>query len=364
MTEPSEIQKIISVPCEACGAQMHYSATHGKMYCKHCGHTQAVPVSKDQIIERSFSEALDKTKLQKGLGVTVKTFACKNCGAITQVDAKTVAFSCDFCGSNNVNEEAHDDEVIRPQGLIPFIIDRKQAVQTFKDWITVGWFTPNNLKKVRDLAKIEGVYVPFWTYDAKTESSWAAEAGYHYYVEVETTDANGNKVYTKQQRTRWEPVSGYDKHNFDDVLVIASKGVSQNRAQQVYPYRLNDTVNYEPKFMLGWKAEVAAIPVEQGFKVADKIMDNFIEQDIIRTIPGDTYRNLEIRTRKHHITFKHILLPIWIAAYTFDNRLYQVIVNGQTGQISGEKPVSWAKIMLAVLVGILVLTILYFVFRK
>jgi hypothetical protein len=237
-------------------------------------------------------------------------------------------------------------------------------LQTFKDWITVGWFTPNNLKKVRDLAKIEGVYVPFWTYDAKTESDWTAEAGYHYYVDVETTDANGNKVWTKQQRTRWEYVSGYDQHSFDDVLVIASKGVSQNRAQQVYPYRLNDTVNYEPKFMLGWKAEVTALSVEQGFKVADGIMDDFIEKDIAGQIPGDTYRNLDIRTHKHGITFKHILLPIWIAAYTFDNKLYQVIVNGQTGQISGEKPISWVKVTLAIVAAIILVAILYFVFKK
>jgi hypothetical protein len=155
---------------------------------------------------------------------------------------------------------------------------------------------------------------------------------------------------------RWVPASGYYSHHFDDVTVIASKGIKQSAVERIYPFDLPQLVNYDPQYLLGKHAEVYALDVQAGFKVADGIMDRYIEGECAKQIPGDTYRNLRVNTHKHGITFKHILLPIWIAAYIFNNKSYQVIVNGQTGKISGEKPLSWFKIILtiAIVVGLCV----------
>jgi hypothetical protein len=317
------------------------------------------------IVERSFSEGLRLNGQPTGMGLARKSFSCGNCGAETLVEPDTPAFRCSFCGSDKVNEKAFDQRTIQPSGLLPFSIAKSKALEQFQTWIGRGWFHPNDLQKLATLDKIHGVYVPFWTYDAHTHSQWWAEAGYHYYETQSYTDANGNRQTRQVQKTRWVPVNGHFGHFFDDVLVIGSQGINQSRIEKIYPFDLKQVVNYDSHFLIGWEAEVYQRDVQQGFETAEGIMDRYIEREIIRQIPGDTHRGLRIHTRKDHITFKHLLLPVWIAAYIYRSKSYQVVLNGQTGAISGEKPLSAWKIALAVIFGLVaILTIWYFVQGK
>ena len=355
---------LIRVPCETCGAEMTYNAAKGKLLCEHCNSTKDIDIKNDLIIERSISEGINLSDYAIGMGIATKSFSCKNCGATEMVASDQPVLVCSFCASNNVNPTAFEQKVIQPAGIIPFIIDQKKAIETFKEWIGSGWFRPNGLKKVRELSKIDGVYIPFWTYDAETDSSWTAEAGYYYYVTVNYTHENGKTQTREERRIRWEYCSGYYEHFFDDVLVVGSKGISQQRMEQIYPFNLNKVVNYDGKFLLGWKAEVYGLDVKDGLTVAEKIMDKYIYQQCSGMVPGDTQRNLNINTRKHDITFKHLLLPIWIAAYQYNGKVYQVVVNGETGAISGEKPWSFWKIFFAVILLLLVAGGIYMLTRK
>jgi len=334
------------------------------MLCDNCGTTASPPAERDQVIEHDYTEALYMPQTQAGLGVAAKEFHCNNCGANTLVEPTTVSFECPFCASKNVNEEAHRQQLIQPAGVLPFRIEKKAANQQFREWIGKGWWYPRKLEKLAQLDKMEGVYVPFWTYDADTDSSWTAEAGYYYYVTVHYTDSQGNQQSRQEQRIQWVPASGYYQHWFDDVTVVASGGVKQSRVEAIYPYDLEQVVNYDSQYLLGWHSEVYQKDVKEGFEVAEEIMDGYIRSEIIRTIPGDTYRNLLVHTRKHSITYKHLLLPLYIAAYLYEGKSYQVVVNGQSGKISGEKPLSWIKITLATVAVLAVATALYFLFRK
>jgi hypothetical protein len=299
-----------------------------------------------------------------GLDAPMKTLNCKNCGAVTNVPKDQLTVACDFCGSHNVNEEAHETRAIRPQAIAPFRVEKNKAIEAFRSWIGKGWFHPNDLKKVGDLDTLHAVYLPFWTYDAHTASSWSAMSGYHYYETETYTDSQGNRQTRQVQKTRWVPSSGYYEQFFDDVMVVASKGITQNRMERILPFELNRLVNYDPQYLLGKSAEVYALDVKEGFRVADGIMDEHIRREIVRRIPGDTYRDLSISTRKDGVTFKHILLPIWIAAYIYAGKSFQVIVNGQTGKISGEKPLSAWKITLTILFALVVIVGGYFLYQK
>lgn len=369
-TQPENSEKLdnkilVRVPCDACGAEMIYDAGKGKLFCEHCSNTKDIPTDKSLIIERNISEGLNLDDTPTGMGVATKSFTCKNCGATELVASDQPVLECSFCASKNVNPSAFEQKVIQPAGILPFIVEKKQSVSIFQEWIGSGWFRPNGLKKVKDVSKLEGIYIPFWTYDADTDSSWEAEAGFYYYVNVQYTDENGNTQTRQEQRVRWEYASGYYEHWFDDVLVVGSTGVHQTRMQQIYPFDLGKVVNYDGKFMLGWKAEVYGIDVKNGLDTAEHIMDDFIHGECARMIPGDTYRNLNVHTKKYNITFKHILLPIWIAAYQFDGKVYQVVINGETGAISGEKPWSFWKIAMAVLlVGIIIAAIVIFTQKR
>lgn len=343
---------------------MNYDATTAQMLCPSCGNTREVPRSNDLIVEKSFADALQHVDAPTGWGVETHDFSCRNCGAITTTSASEPVLVCSFCASEAINETAFDTRTIRPAGLLPFRVENRKALEIYKNWLGKGWFHPSNLKALARLDRIQGVYVPFWTYDANTDSHWTAEAGYYYYVTVTSTDANGNTVTRQEQRIRWVPVSGFFQYSFDDVLVVASRGIQQRRIERIYPYPLDQVVNYAPQFLAGWKAEVYGVDLQEGFKRAEVIMDDYLSSAISRQVPGDTHRFLQINTHKYDITFKHILLPVWIAAYIYQGKSFQVLVNGATGRISGEKPYSAWKIALAVLLGLLVLLVLYLVFGK
>ncbi|MCS6903911.1 MAG: hypothetical protein RML72_04290 [Bacteroidia bacterium] len=359
--EKEQLKQIVSIPCKGCGAQLTFSAAKEKLACQYCGYEQIIPNSNDRVVEKSFTEAISFAGQDTGLGLESKTFHCKTCGAKTIVNIQEVVLRCSFCGSENVNQEAFDTKIIKPFGVLPFSIEKNKALEIFKVWLGSGWFQPNDLKKLAHLSKVEGVYIPFWTYDAHTDSFWTAEAGYYYYVTVQYTDSEGNVQERQEQRIRWEPVSGFYQHWFDDVLVIASQGITQQRIQQIYPFDLSKVVNYKPEYLLGWKAEVYTYDVKAGFRMAEKIMDDFIYQECASMVPGDTYRNLQINTHKYDITFKHLLLPVWIAAYQYNGKVYQVVINGQTGTISGEKPLSFWKIFFTILLLLAVGILLYWI---
>jgi predicted RNA-binding Zn-ribbon protein involved in translation (DUF1610 family) len=349
MEEQENLQRIVNVPCGGCGGEMVYDPGKQVLLCPNCGATRDIPRASDMVVERSFEDAAALADRGTGFAVPSKVFHCNSCGANTSVGPDVVAFNCPFCGSTNVNAEAHEARVIRPSGILPFKVTKQAALDKFKTWLGKGFFAPSNLKRLAQLDKIRSVYLPFWTYDADTFSQWQAEAGYYYYTTETYTDSKG-QTQTKQVRhTRWEWVSGYHDRSFDDVLVVGSSGLEQRFSEQIFPFELQEIVNYDGQFILGHASEVYQRDVNAGFDVADGIMDTQIRADVTQQVPGDTHRNLQIETRKTDITFKHILLPIWIAAYLYNNKVYRFLVNGQTGKIAGKKPVSAWKVILLIL---------------
>lgn len=357
-------QNIVNVLCTGCRGNMVYSPDKQMLECPQCGSTRPIPTANDKVVENDFGTALNLSASQTGFDAQSKDFKCSACGSVTSFPADTVSFECPFCGSKNVDPAAHESRVIRPAALIPFKVNKKTAVEKFKDWIGSGWFHPNDLKKRASMDRMHGVYLPYWTYDAMTYSHWTADAGYYYYTTETYTDSNGRTQTRQVRHVRWVPVSGYHEYFFDDVLVVASHGVQQRMAEKVMPFQLGELVNYDPQFMLGMEAEVYQKDVQQGFTVAEGIMASELERQIVQQIPGDTHRFLNINTRKSNITFKHILLPSWISSYTYKNKVYQFLVNGQTGAIGGDKPLSFWKIFFTVLAVVAVGVLIWYFTKK
>ncbi|MEZ4847602.1 MAG: hypothetical protein R3B93_03010 [Bacteroidia bacterium] len=352
----------LQIKCPNCGSnRLVYNAETVALTCEHCGYNKDLPKEADQIQERALSESYSLQDMPKGFEVETKVFHCNSCGSETSVGIETVNFNCPFCGSEQVNEAAVDRRVIRPSGVLPFTITRKNALAKFKQWLGKGLFTPNNLTKLASLDAIHGVYLPFWTFDAFTQSYWQAMAGYYYYVSENYRDSDGNVKTRQVRKVRWVPASGHYEHFFDDVLVVASHGVKQGLIQQIEPYDLEKVVNYDSQYLIGWDTEIYQKDLKQGFGVADQIMDGYIRSACASRIPGDTYKNLHVQTRKEGLTFKHLLLPVWLAGYRYKEKIFQFIVNGQTGKVAGKKPVSPWKVAIAVILGLIVIgAIIYF----
>lgn len=352
-------EKITQLACPTCGGQLTYSAEKKKISCGHCGYSEDVTKANDMIKEQSLQSAYNQMRSFTPASVQKKVVECQSCRSQLMIDEKDVSVRCNFCGSEKVNEASFTKNLIQPQGIIPFVITKKDSVEKFRKWIKEGWFRPNALKRLAQLGDLHGIYVPFWTFDAETNSNWSGEAGFYYY-ETESYYENGEHKTRQVRRTRWEWRSGSFSKDFDDVLIVASKGLPRNIIEKIYPFRLNEATNYDPKVMVGWEAEIYSVEVNDGYKMAEDVMDNEIRAIARRELGGDTQRGLSVSTDKWGQTFKHLILPVWLCTYRYNNKSYQFAVNGQTGKINGEKPFSWVKITLFILFLIAIGVGIYF----
>jgi len=162
------------------------------------------------------------------------------------------------------------------------------------------------------------------------------------------------KMETRQEqvrRTRWYSTSGRVARDFDDVLVMASRSLPERLGDELTPWDLGALVPYNPEFLAGFQAEGYTVPLAEGGDVARNRMSAVIAQDVRRDIGGDEQRIHSIDTDWSDETFKHILLPIWMAAYKYNGKSYRFLVNGQTGEVQGERPWSVWKIAFAVLLA-------------
>jgi hypothetical protein len=254
--------------------------------------------------------------------------------------------------------------LIAPESLIPFQIDQKTAITKFRTWLGKGWFRPNEVKRIanRAEARVQGVYLPFWTFDAQTHAQWWAEAGYYYYVTQQYTVTVDGKRQTRTRqvrKTRWESASGRRDDFFDDVLVYATKSVKESILRKIYPFDTQKVVPYRPQYLAGWRAEEYQIDLAKGWEMGQETINNRVRSACASDVPGDTHRNLRVQTKFDNLTFKHTLLPVWLASYRINNKIYSFMVNGQTGKVQGEAPISWWKVALAVLIVLIILALIF-----
>lgn len=356
-SELAEVPKGRLFPCGSCGAGLEYTPGTQKLECPYCGHKQEIPQCAADVRELSFEKYFQELQIKEEVlhGENSIEVDCPSCGASVEFPPETAADSCPFCGTHLETRNAHaPTRVIRPNGVLPFRIDDREARIRFIHWTKKIWFAPNNLKKLAVLGRVEGLYVPYWTYDSMTFNFYTGMRGIHYWVT--TRDSKGNTRRTR--RTRWYPVSGRVDRFFDDVLVCASKGLPEKHTRALEPWDLREMRSFEPTYLSGFRAERYQVGLKEGFGIAKGIMDKEIREIVRRQIGGDVQRIHSITTQHEGITFKHVLLPIWLATYRYSDKVYRVLVNARTGDVRGERPYSWIKITLAVVAALIVIGIL------
>jgi hypothetical protein len=205
---------------------------------------------------------------------------------------------------------------------------------------------------------VAGVYLPYWTFDAHAEAEWTAEAG-HYYHENETVIVNGQPRTRQVQRIRWEPAAGHVAHFFDDDLVCASVGVQGALIRDIEPFPTHELKPYDAAYVAGWVVERYQIDLVGAAQRSRAAMDAKLQALCAQQVPGDTYRNLAVQSDYSKQTFKHILAPVWLLAYTYGARRFQCVMNGATGAVRGEYPKSpWKIALIVVAIFILVLIVM------
>ena len=338
-------------PCSQCGARLEYAPGTTSLRCPYCGHLQDVPATTAVIEEQSYDAwAVLPPKPRAPAGAYRLT--CHRCGA--QTDSDNLSDACPFCGAPIVAETAGGDQ-IAPEAVVPFGIEPRAAQDAVRGWVRSRWFAPNKLKKVGATEQLHGTYIPHWTYDAQTATDYSGMRGEHYW-ETETYTENGETRTREVMRTAWYPAGGHVERAFDDVLVPGSTRLTPDRVQALAPWPLERAVPFQPDYLSGYQTLRYDVEPDNGLAAAKQQMEKAIEGDCRDDIGGDEQRVSSMDVRYAEIMFKLVLLPIWIAAYLYGGRTYQVFVNAHTGQVVGERPYSVPKIVAAVVAGLVVLT--------
>lgn len=334
--------------CVCCGGVMDYDPATGGLSCPYCGHTEVIEKAQGQpesAQELDFSQAENIENCN--WGAEKKTVICKACGAESVYDALEIAAVCPFCGSNQVME-ASDQKTMAPGGVVPFRITDEKASQLFQNWIKKKWFCPKLAKKSAKAKSFKGIYLPYWTFDVKTDSEYTAEYGKDRRVK------QGKEMKTV---TDWYPTNGVYREAFDDELVCAATNHSQSMLNGLEPFDTADNKSYKPEYVAGFIAERYAVGIRDAWKMAKESIGQKLFANVARKIReekrADRVRSLNLNIKYADITYKYLLLPVWLSSYKYKDKVYQFMVNGQTGKVSGKTPISTPKVIITVLAAII-----------
>ena len=331
---------------------MVFEPAKGLLACRYCGNTQALlkanaqqraamlfehPLTSLSVAQGEVSQAPFETVLSR----TAQEVDCPGCRVTLTFEPPDVADQCPFCQTSIVIQPRAASPMIAPSGVVPFKLGRRDAMQTVQAWLRQRWdfndleaiMIKGKLKSRAQLKQPIGVYLPFWTYDAQTVSDYKG-------------------AYKQSSKTSWSSVSGQLSHGFDDVMVVASKACNRDRLDELWSsVSMNDVVPYDPPYLAGFKAQRYQIPVAEGFDRAMQHMKSKIRDLIRKEIGGFKTRIDRLETNYSQISFKHVLLPVWLLSYRYEGKAFQVTVNAQTGKVLGERPISLWRYCLAVLLA-------------
>lgn len=341
--------------CSNCGGIMEFDVKTQTLKCPNCDTQINIVNDKDKIVEHEFTKKAART-----ISVTEKqtsTMQCGSCGAKVEISPDCTATQCMYCGAGYVLADKQEEAII-PDGVVPFKIDKHQVKDTFTKWINKRWLAPGKLKHLYESGNIQGIYIPYWTFDADVVCDYSAEGGKHRKVEVKNSDGST----TTKTETDWYNTHGRVKEFFDDVQVKASKNMKASLLKGIEPYDTkNQLASYSPEYLSGYGAECYTVSLEDAHHEANRIMENEL-RDLARKDVRKRYdevRNVRIAPDYRDETYKHILIPVYATAFTYGNKNYSVLINGQTGKIKGDYPKSPVKIGIIAVAVIAIIAMLF-----
>ena len=308
--------------CEICGALVDEE----DLFCANCG--AEAPRAEQATCEPGSREA-------------THNFQCRGCGASMSYDASEKTLRCPFCGSDGLDRQ-EDAKVLAPSRVVPFRLSREQAEQQMRAHLGRGFWRPGDLAQSARVTTMTPVYVPYWVFRAQTHTFWAADTSH--------TPAGA--------RGDWYPLSGEHRGSYAGLLVGASGALTPAETSALCPFDLSDGVAPEQVDLENATVEQFGVQRKYARPLARQGLQ-YLEAGAIQQkyVPGRS-RNLKVNTRIENLASEPTLLPVWMMAYRYKERLFRFLVNGQTGRATGQKPTSTRKIVMAIVIGIVAVALL------
>jgi ribosomal protein S27E len=361
----AEITALRKYPCPECGGDAEWSASKQALVCPYCGTVLPWTPGKnalgETIRETELAAALRSAGPQtRDWQFEKREVRCQSCHAITVFEASRAAQRCEFCGSPSIVPVETMRDAITPTAVLPARLSEAQVRDRLRQWYASRLFAPDRFKKAALTDTLHGLYLPYWTFDAHVRAAWTAMAGYVYFENVQRRGPDGRIVTVAEQRVRWQPAAGELEHFFDDDPVPGTMGVGLALLRKVEPFptRGDELKSYEPAYVRGWVVERYQVDLRKAAETNVAQMEAAVRQLCASQVPGDTQRDLQVQTQYQGRTFKHVLVPVWLVSYTYGPKNYQIVVNGHTGAIAGDRPISYIKVFFYVILPTLIVILL------
>ena len=339
-----ETEETRTFKCRQCGGTISYSATQRQLTCPYCGSLQQIEAETVGRAADEFEFTLETmAQARHGWGEARRELVCESCGSVVAAAPDILTSTCAFCGSNRVMARDATGDILRPTTLIPFAVDQEQVQAKVQAWLGRGWMHPPELRNAGALKSLTGVYLPFWTFDTHVTADWKAEVG-----TLRTKRYRSGGEWKTRTYIEWEWRAGRADIPVDDHMVPGTAKVSRVILSKIEPFNLGGLVEYDPGYLAGWQAKLYDVQLPQAWEIAKEDIRAETKTTCRQNTGSSHVRNLRMTADFGDERWRYILLPIYLASYPFGKRTFQVMVNGQTGQVAGQKPVAWLRIWLAI----------------
>lgn len=336
----------VAARCPRCGGSARYDVRLGTLGCPFCGWADAQPdPGTEAVRQRAFTrDALEQGSV--GFGIERRELDCGSCGAVIALQEGALTASCPFCASEQVAVRADAAAPgLRPQAIVPLQVDQAGAQAAVKRWLGAGWMHPDDLAAVATVGRLTAVYLPCWVFSAQLGCDWEAEVG------TERTQRSydpATDTWEEETVIDWAWRQGRVELSIADQLVSGTTRVSARILERLLSFDLAALVPYTPTLLAGSSALTYDVGLPDAWEEGRHEMRESGRQAALRDTGSRHVRAMSVDVALSDESWRHVLLPVWISAYPYDGRTFVVMVNGQSGMVSGQKPVAWWKIKAAI----------------
>lgn len=328
--------------CTGCGGSLIFDSKSQNLICKNCN--SQIEIDKvNKLIKKDYTCSSETSSI-KG-----KSTNCSSCGALLEIKEREITKTCPYC-NNNFVLELEEINGLKPDLIIPFQFDKKEAIEKFKQGVKKKHFLPNKFKKSPNFSKIDGTYISSFSFDSKTQSSYSGRLA----KDESYTDSNGNR----KTRTTYQNISGDKSLDFENVIVESSSQANQALFEEIKPFNINNQTvfEYNPDFIRGYLVESYDNSLSNAKVISEDLMKSRIKNAILANYRYDRVVSFNLSTNFFDNKYNYMLVPVYFINIDYKKKTYITYLNGQTGRLGENLPKSKLKIAMLFLIPILLIT--------
>ena len=348
---PNE-NKTVTAKCPSCGGNMAFDPETQKLKCQHCLTVSDFEKS-SSVKELDILTAFNNGEEWKNES---SVYRCENCGAVVVLSPNETATRCPYCETSHV-VRSEETAGLKPSAVYPFTVTCDMALEYSKKWAKSRLFAPSKFKKNLHAEDFRGVYQPCFTFDSQTSSTYVGRIGKRH-----TRVVGSGKNRRTETYIVWRNISGNLSHFFNDVFINADTEYARGTLNKLLPFNYQTIKEYSGDYLTGYMARRADRKIEDCWDDAKAVIDSDIRRLILSRYSYDVVSYLNVSTSHSDVTYKYVLLPIYLLNYKYGKKYYKVHINGNTGKVAGKAPVSPIRVLITVVLGIAVAGLLAYLF--